>query len=275
MTIEDFLASHPYAKTTRNGYRYVLNLFASECADIAGLSPAGLLAFIESRGWGNSMSRSSLYAIKKYLRWKFGEDHPALAVRIKRTRPGPQRTLSLAQLLQLLASFNPFAPKGARDLAICALAVDTGLRLAELCRLRLQDLNSEDNSLSVQVKGGNVETAIYSDETAAIIGNWLNLKAKESEPYLFVNLYTGKGLTPNGMAPTIRRWGKAIGVKLSAHDFRRTFATITLANGAPSRIVQLAGRWSDIAMVERYSRMLEQRNIQKYLPMSKILRLDS
>jgi hypothetical protein len=43
-------------------------------------------------------------------------------------------------------------------------------------------------------------------------------------------------------------------------------------NGAPSRVIQVAGRWSDIAMVERYTRTIEAEAIQPYLPMHHALK---
>jgi len=70
----------------------------------------------------------------------------------------------------------------------------------------------------------------------------------------------------------VKRWGLGIGIKLSPHDLRRSFATLSTLFGAPSRVVQVAGRWSTIEMVERYTREIDQSAIEPYLPVSKLLR---
>jgi integrase len=69
----------------------------------------------------------------------------------------------------------------------------------------------------------------------------------------------------------VRRWGEKLGFRLSPHDLRRTFTTLSLKNGAPSRLVQVAGRWSSIEMVERYSQAITPGEYDDYFPTSKLL----
>jgi integrase len=59
----------------------------------------------------------------------------------------------------------------------------------------------------------------------------------------------------------------------SPHDLRRSFATLSSRLGAPSRIVQVAGRWSDLKMVEGYTQSLEASDFMPYDPVSRILGL--
>ena len=272
MNIDDFLASEDYAKTTRSNYKYILELFTQHITPSAeSPTPAELRTFIESRNWGNSMSRNALYAIRQYLEWRF-PNHPAQVVKIKRKKPKLQRSLTVDQILKLLLSFDTYTLKGARDLAMAALFIDSGLRLFELTSLKVSDINQEQCTLNVVIKGGNGDQGVYSPETANIIENWL-VKRKEiaKDDSLFINTFNGKGLTREGIRVIVRYWGDSCGFKISPHDFRRTFTTVTLENGASTRVVQLGGRWSDPEMVERYSRALQQRTIRPYLPIPKVL----
>lgn len=279
MTVEDFLASHPYSANTKDTYRTVLGEL--ERLDIAGLTPASLLAFIERPTWGGSRRYVALCACKKYLRWLHGDQHPALATKIKRGKSKRQRALDPQQAIKLLSHFNTQEIKGVRDCAIAMLAMDTALRVSELASIEIKNIDFNPVvlpgvsipvcTLDVIVKGGDWGTAIFSLDTAVQLENWLGWRGKQSNDNLFTNVFTGEPLTVDGLKVTVKRWGEACGFKLSIHDFRRSFATLVTRNGAPSRTGQKAGRWNRIEMFEHYTATLEQIAIAPYLPVPKLL----
>lgn len=271
--VDCFLSSNPYSAATRDTYRRVLFLLV-EMDDLAGMDAAGLVMWIQSHaGWGNSQSYVALNACRKFLGWKFGNSHLALTARIKRVKPRRQRVLTAAHALDLLASFDPRTPKGCRDLAIAALGLDTGLRASELCRLRLADVNLSARTLEVIIKGGEWGVGIFSPETAQYLAEWIAVRhAVEGVKEMFVSTRTGQAMTRCGLTCIVRKWGLRVGMKLSPHDLRRSFATLSTIFGAPSRVVQAAGRWSDIAMVERYTQEIDPAEIAPYLPMSMLKR---
>ena len=51
---------------------------------------------------------------------------------------------------------------------------------------------------------------------------------------------------------------------------RRTFATLAIKNGAPTRLVQIAGRWKNIREVERYTRALDAADLEPYSPVGNL-----
>lgn len=270
-TVDDFLSSHPYTTETKATYRPVLLELAAE--DIQNWSAADLLDFITRPGWGNSRQYVNLCACRKFIAWLFGVEHPALSARIKRVKAKKQRSLSIPQVIDLLASFDPFTPIGARDLALAAIALDTGLRASELARIQLPEVNLQRRTLQVIIKGGQWGMAIFSPETALILDRWLSFRSKTAKTAaLFVSLRksaTGGGqLTVSGVKAIFKKWSFSQGYKLSPHDMRRSFATLSTILGAPSRVVQSAGRWSSIDMVERYTQDIHADAITPYLPVT-------
>jgi len=267
--VERFLASQPYAVTTRETYRRVLILLIQ--LDLAQLGPVELLRFVDCKGWGNSQQYVALCACRKFLAWHFGSDHQALCARIKRIRPRRQRVLSAKCALDLLASFDTSNAKGARDLAIAALALDTGLRCSELCRLRLADVELDQQSLQVIVKGGQWGMAVYSPQTEQYLREWLAFRrAAQGVGTVFVSTHGGKALTREGLQTIVKKWGVRLGFKLSPHDLRRSFATLATIFGAPTRMVQIAGRWNNIEMVEYYTQSLDPAMIAPFLPVARL-----
>lgn len=268
--VKNFLASHPYSDATKETYAYIVNELIEHSIDEWGAGD--LLDFVKRENWGESMQYVALNACKSFIKWKHGSMHPALTAKVKRTKPKPQRTLKENQLIELLALFDTYSAIGARDQCIVAVAADTGLRVSELAGIRLANMDLEHRVILTKIKGGQWEFAVYSPETAAIVDRWLSYrKPADGTNALFISLaknkHYGKPLTKMGIKTLFKRWSLKLGYKISPHDMRRGFACISTANGAPSRIIQVAGRWSNIEMVERYTRTIEANLIQPYLPM--------
>lgn len=268
--IENFLASHPFSESTKKKYRLLLAPLAVR-TNLNQLSAADLIASINKPTWGNSQQSLALYASQKFLRWLYGSVHPALSAKLKRIHPKPRRALTRDKALQLLASFNTYTPIGARDLAIVAFGLDTGFRRAEICSMQIHDIDFENNTAITLCKGGQYKYGAFSPETADILQSWLQVRsAPSSVNNIFVNIHTGAALTGDGLGCIFKHWSKSFALKISPHDLRSSFATLTTIYGAPSRTVQVAGRWSSMEMVEHYTGTLQLDAVRKYLPMHNI-----
>ena len=276
----EFLASFPFSDSTKDSYSRVLSQLVTLLAQGATeMGAADLLLFVSRPEWGSNQRYTALAACRKFIAWRFGSGHPALCARVKRVRAKRQRVLSASVALELLASFDTYTAMGARDLAIAALALDTGLRCSELCRLRLADVDLSARTLQVIVKGGQWGMGVFSPDTALYIDRWLSFRlAAPGVETLFVSFQHGNlggSLTREGLQGIVKRWGIRLGVRMSPHDFRRSFATLSTINGAPSRIVQEAGRWKNIDMVEYYTQGIAPSLISPYLPVSRLGNISS
>lgn len=275
--IQSFINQNPFSASTKKHYRYILNRLAADVIDVMAISADDLYNWLEAQGWGDQMRWQAYACIRSFLRWTTGDDHPALRLKISRSQPGPQRCLDMNQAARLIASFDD-SIYGLRDKALATVLLDTGLRCAEVCRLELKHIDLKKRLLSVLCKGSQWGFGAFSIETAEYIRAWSNVRqdiAASGVRTLFVSikgLTPGYPLTPDGLNVIVRRWGVRIGIKLSPHDFRRSFAVISTQSGAPSRLVQIAGRWSSIKMVEHYTRNLTLADFEKYYPVNSIRR---
>lgn len=249
INLDDFFAENDCAASTRVTYTHALERFAAAIADPSTCTPTQILKFFSLTKWGSSLRYTASMAIKKYLRWKYGAHHPALKLKVKKQKSKPGRVLTLEQVYQLLDSFDLSTNKGKRDYAITCLALDTGLRVNELATLKFADVNLATRKLKVQIKGGEWGDGIFSTDTRAAIADWCNYR-RMGDDHLFQ-------VSRDGLRVIVRRWGEKLGWRISPHDLRRTFATLATRCGAPSRLVQKAGRWSGIEMVELYTSSIE------------------
>lgn len=232
----------------------------------------------EHKNWASATKYSAGAAVKKFYRWKYGEFHSVNNVKVRRVDPGPQRTLDQDELLDVLASIDTTTITGIRDLAMISVMVDTGIRSSEVCNLDLAYLNMDKQKFTVIVKGGYLAEKLFFDYTALCLSNWISLREKvamKGTTNVFVSVggkTPGLRLTPSGIRYVSAKMSKISGLtKFSPHSLRRTFATLATENGAPSRVIQVAGGWKSIRMVERYTRALKPEAIKPYSPIDKLM----
>lgn len=267
--------------STRAGYLYDLDTFVSWAIDRGVQSPADIshnliLSYLAERklaGLGSNALRRVVWAIRSWLEFELGDGSPARSIAPPRAQRRRQRWLPADSLAAVLASCDTATPTGTRDLAMLALMTDTGLRAAEVCRLRVDQLDLRALRLSVEIKGGNEGTGVFSPTTAAYVARWLEVRdGLASCRAAFVNIHHGTQLTTAGLRAIFRRIGRSAGLPaFSPHDLRRTMATLATLAGAPTRVTQVGGRWSSVAMVETYTAGLQAEAFRQYSPVESAL----
>jgi len=280
--LDTFFASHRWSPVTQDTYRRALLRLAKEVEpeSLKDWSPADFRHWLEGHDtWGESIRWLAYLAVRHYLRWKFGASHPALLYKFRRYERGkPQRTLTAEQVARLLDVIDTDTLTGKRNLALVYLLLDTGLRASEVCRLSLRHLDLEQRTFQVLAKGGQWRTGVFSPTAQEALRGWLQVRdevAAEGVKNVFVAVggaKPGRPLTRQGLRVIVMKLGQKAGIKVTTHDFRRTFATLSLRAGAPSRLVQVAGGWKSLEMVERYSRAIVPQDFQRYFPAEYVLK---
>jgi site-specific recombinase XerD len=273
-----FLVSKPLSDGTKDRYRRSIELINLDL-NIQNLNAEQFGEWLDQRGWASNTRWVNYCAIRSFIKWKFGENHPALKLKIKRKDSGEQRTLDLAQVKSLLASFDMSTFFGIRNLAMAMLFLDTGLRVSEIAHIQLTNIDLHKLKLKVIVKGGDMASALFTNYTAHYITQWLEIRKKFAAPgvtNLFVGIggsTPGRAMTRDGLKVVVRNWAKVVPdiAKLSPHDLRRTFACLSTEAGSPEKLTMLGGRWNNTDMVSRYTRHLRQNSFRKYLPITSIM----
>ena len=126
-----------------------------------------------------------------------------------------------------------------RDLAILELLISTGMRVGELTKLNISDMNFQERSCIVLGKGNSEREVYFSAKSKMYIKKYLETRTDDKEA-LFVSLiklYNRLGIS--GVEILIRNLGKEANInKVHPHKFRRTMATMTIDKGMPIEQVQ-------------------------------------
>ena len=176
--------------------------------------------------------------------------------------PGPRKlpqTLSGDDMRKLLTQPDPTEPLGARDRAMLEMLYATGLRVSELVRLEIRQVNFDGNYLTIKGKGSKVRAVPFGKWARDRLLDYLKLgrmkllKGKTS-PFVFTNR-SGKPLTRQGFWKLIRRYALAAGIekRVTPHTLRHSFATHLLEGGADLRSVQSMLGHADISTTQIYT----------------------
>jgi site-specific recombinase XerD len=152
----------------------------------------------------------------------------------------PQKMLHImapGQVEKLLATVDRHTVLGARNYLIILLLYDCGLRVSELIRIKLEELDIGSGLIRVMGKGQKERLVPVSGVTRKEIIRYLAHArphvCEAESPYLFA-MPDGEPISANGVEQFLRRLaGKAglAGIRCYPHAFRHTFATQFLANG--------------------------------------------
>jgi site-specific recombinase XerD len=141
-----------------------------------------------------------------------------------------------------------------RDAAILRLFLDTGMRLAELTALRVDELDLDQGVAIVMGKGRRPRSCPFGNRTGTALDRYLRLRARHSraaEPWLWLG---GKGqMTDSGIRQMVERRAEQAGLPhIHPHQLRHTFAHQWLAEGGnEGDLMRLAG-WRSRQMIARY-----------------------
>lgn len=129
--------------------------------------------------------------------------------------------------------------KNIRDLSIIDLLYSTGIRVGELVRLNISDINFEQRECVVFGKGGK-ERRVYFDAKAKIHLTEYLLDRTDDNPALFVSLDAPHTrLKISGVEIRLRNLGRELSLdRIHPHKFRRTMATRAIDKGMPIEQVQ-------------------------------------
>lgn len=149
-----------------------------------------------------------------------------------------------------------------RNLAVCSLLLDCGLRVSEAINVRLVDVDLEKWTVFVERGKGNKDREVPLGRTSrADLKLWLNYRSlipigpdDPGREYLFVSHRRGwVQMSPAHVDRTLGATCKRLGiVHITPHQLRHAFASLSHAGGAPLGVIQQLMGHSEATTTTRY-----------------------
>ena len=187
--------------------------------------------------------------------------------------------LTLEEIDSLIESIDLSTKEGQRNRTILETLYSCGLRVSELCNLKISDLFLEEGFIKVEGKGSKQRLipisprAIRELHLYFIDRNQISIK-KDYEDYVFISK-RGTNISRIMVFHIIKTLAEAIGLKkrISPHTFRHSFATHLLEGGANLRAIQCMLGHESIGTTEIYTHIDKSRlrsEIIEHHPRNKI-----
>lgn len=223
--------------------------------------------------WGNPRLKTAVRPITArgyhrcyatFFKWLVEEEYIPVSPMAKIPAPSIRgvelkQPLNDEQVAALLEAAKQ-AQNPRRAEALLLMLLDTGLRAAELCNLKLHDADFQNRSAKVLGKGNKIRVCYWSVATAKALSRYLRYETREPNDPIFTSdggTLTGEALTPSGLYRIMRKLGEKAGVKCGCHDWRRTFAVSMLKGGANLISVQRLMGHETLAITQGYLNLAE------------------
>jgi len=265
------------SKNTIEAYGHNINRFLDfllakriqEIKDISKLDLRAFLQFLKRKDLSSRSIARNLVSIRMFLRFLQQEGileiNPAEEIESPKTTKTLPEVLSLQEVERLLEQPDTQTTLGVRDRAMLEILYATGMRVSELTRLPLHQINLEGGYVLLYGKGSKERIVPLGAEAMRRVGDYLKrsreLLAKGRESlFLFISR-SGKPMSRQQFWKNIKAYGRKAGIKkrITPHLIRHSFASHLLEGGADLRSVQMMLGHVDISTTQIYTHVTGER----------------
>lgn len=223
------------------------------------------LVYLHEEGLTARTQARRLSALRQFFRFlvrrEVLDSDPSQNIEPPKLPKSLPKSLSQEQIARLIESVQGEQPEDLRARAIIETLYATGLRVSELIKLRMTDIKSHEGKvLQVTGKGGKTRLVPLGKRAASTLSAYID-KARPSfaskpNDWVFPSR-SDKHLTRQRLFQIVQQAGQGLGVEISPHQLRHSFATHLLENEADLRSVQLMLGHADVATTQIYTHVVE------------------
>ncbi len=190
---------------------------------------------------------STLRSFYKFLvREEILDDNPFVAISVKKVEKKLPEYMFNNDIEKLISRIDLHTPTGKRDRLIIELLYGSGLRVSELCSIKVRDINFDNQLILIHGKGSKERYTPYNQQTKFALLDYLKnarnellAKSNSDTEQLLLN-FRGNELTDRGVRVVLKNVVIQAGghQHIYPHMLRHSFATEMLNHGADLRSVQ-------------------------------------
>lgn len=245
----------------------LLDFLHSEGVNILKVTLSHLHTFIaclRDLGIHPSSQARIMSGIRSFYRFllleEYIESDPTTLIESPRLGRKLPDVLTVQEIDDIISTIDLSRTEGQRDRAILEVLYSCGLRVSELCNLRLSDLHPNEGFIRIEGKGGKQRLVPISPRAIHELDVYFeqrgNIVIKRGhEDYVFLSFRRGTKLSRIMVFHIVKVQTAMAGIKktVSPHTFRHSFATHLLEGGANLRAIQCMLGHEGIETTEIYT----------------------
>jgi len=220
---------------------------------------------LNDRGLASSSIARIFSSIRSYHKFLSAEDiikeNPTLVLTSPKAPKKLPEVLSEPEIAAITKAVDESSQFAKRDKAIIEMLYSCGLRVSELCDLKISNLFLNDDMLRIMGKGSKERLLPIGGDAKRYLNDYLThtrpgLLKNTGSSSVFISR-NGKQLTRAMVNIILNKWVRASGITkaVSPHTLRHSFATHLLEGGADLRFVQVLLGHSDITTTQIYTHL--------------------
>jgi integrase/recombinase XerD len=245
--------------------RFAAGRSVDAAVEVRPIDVLDFLAFLTERKLAPRSQARRLIALRQLFKFLKGErlcpTDPTEDVDLPRYGRKLPDFLTVEEVDRLLAAPDRKTPRGARDAAMLETLYATGLRVSELVKLRLRDVNFDAGYLMTFGKGRKERLVPVGESALASLRSYVQggrsaFSGPRALDALFLTHHGGP-MTRQGFWKLLGRYAVAAAIRkrISPHKLRHSFATHLVERGADLRAVQAMLGHADIGTTEIYTHL--------------------
>ena len=262
------------AKSTIENYQRYLTKFSDYTGDIKPMKVNldlidGFQKSLIKNKAGISTQHYYLIAIRVFLKWlRLRKDLDCLdpeKIELPKIHRKIQDSLTEKESKALLQSAIPQGKQGIRDRAVLELLIGSGIRVGEIVKLKVNDLDFENKRFIVNGKGDKDRTCYLTDGACHFLKKHLETRKYQS-PYVFNTRGNGEALNSRSVQRLVKKQAQVAGIKKTTtpHTLRRTFGCSMLRRGVDLRYIKEFLGHENIGTTTLYTKVENPELAQKF-----------
>lgn len=265
--IEDIHDFYDYIKVT--GFKSLTNLKPN--------ITRYYLMYMNEKGYKETSIARKLSSLRSFYKFMVSEGYTNVNIFNEVTAPKKPKKLPEQiypeEIEEMFNSINTDTVLGRRNYAILELLYGTGVRVSELCGIKLSDIDFYNKYITVFGKGSKERNVPIHDRLKDALNDYINFgrsellsKSKDKQSNKLLLNYKGGDLTVRGVRVILDEITDATSekIKIHPHMLRHSFATHLLNNGADLRSVQELLGHVNLSTTQIYTHISKEQLIKEY-----------
>ena len=247
-----------YSKDLNDFYIFIKKESIKSFIDIKKKDIHQYLYLLSVKKYTNKTVSRKLAAIKSLFNFLLRKK--IITHNIVKSIPSPKKEKKLPIFLtqdQISLLLNFSDKENLRDILILEIFYSTGIRISELIKIKIEDINLNNNTINILGKGNKRRVVIIGNYAKKRIEDYLNYNHKILNKFLFPNLRQSKSkhISDRSVFNIVKKYAFKVtqNEKISPHSLRHTFATHLLNNGADLMSVKELLGHEDLSSTQIYA----------------------
>lgn len=217
-----------YQESTNEG---IEKLIALDLKDYRG--------YLVTNGAKVATVNRKIASINKFVEWLNVEGYLEKQFKLKQIKQTTQQHFKGLEIKDLKSLRKEIHRNGnKRDILMFEILINTGIRVSELCNLKLRDIEVSERKgqLSIVGKGIKQRVVALNKNVRDAFEDFMKVRPKTDSEYLLIG-QRGQ-LTRNGVFKTLKKYADRVGIEVSPHCLRHSLARYLLESGSDITTVQ-------------------------------------